>query len=109
MLDSTEPKPKRKRITTPQNAPVATSNEQKIVNGMVANPGKKNRSKKNDKPELTFTLPEKPQEQTEEMSQAVQQPVMSNSVDIAEKVEKIETVAENVTEYAPAKPVAEDI
>ena len=44
MLDSTEPKPKRKRITTPQNAPVATSNEQKIVNGIVANPGKKNRS-----------------------------------------------------------------
>ena len=109
MLDSTEPKPKRKRITTPQNAPVATSNEQKIVNGMVANPGKKNRSKKNDKPELTFTLPEKTQEQTVETSQFVEQPVMPTPVDRVEKIEKFETVAENATEYTAAKPVAEDI
>ncbi|MBP5710329.1 MAG: transcription termination factor Rho [Bacteroidales bacterium] len=73
MLDSTAPKPKRKRITTPQNAPVATSNEQKIVNGMVSNPGKKNRSKKSDKPELTFSFPEKPQEAAIAENTAVQE------------------------------------
>ena len=37
MLNSSEQKPKRKRISVSQNTPVATSNEQKIADGIVSN------------------------------------------------------------------------
>ena len=37
MLNSSEPKPKRKRITTSQASPIATSNENKILNVSLTN------------------------------------------------------------------------
>ncbi|MCQ2286205.1 MAG: transcription termination factor Rho [Bacteroidales bacterium] len=55
MLDSSEQKPKRKRITTLKTSPIATSNEQKIVNGLVPTPSKKNKPKA--KAGLTFSTP----------------------------------------------------
>lgn len=51
MLNSSEQKPKRKRISVSQNTPVATSNEQKIADGVVSNGNKENTTikKKNKK------------------------------------------------------------
>jgi len=51
MLNSSEQKPKRKRISISQNTPVATSNEQKIADGVVSNGNKENTTikKKNKK------------------------------------------------------------
>ncbi len=47
MLNSSEQKPKRKRISTSHSTPVATSNEQKIADGTVSN-SKPNKEKKKE-------------------------------------------------------------
>lgn len=75
MLDSSEKKPKRKRIAISEKSPIATSNEKKITSGIIAN-GEKNGISATKKAESLFhtdmeVLPDIIDEQTSDTDPVV--------------------------------------